>query len=284
MARNRHKTVLMVDDDMYLIEPQIDTLERDGYHVITARTGKSALKELQDRRGTIDVVTLDIMMPWDKSAQRLVSQRLTGWALAKRLKKEFPHIKLIGFSILGDESVIKWFEEFGAGYLQKPVRPIELLDAVHSAIYGKARRKPKCFIVHGHDEKSLKELIHVLRTDLGFKDIVILGEQASHGQTIIEKFEELVHTVDLAFVLLTPDDVGFSERVPKSAKRRARQNVIFELGYLYSHLYRKKGRVILLYAGELDLPSDISGLIYIDISQGIGNAKKQLRKELSIWL
>ncbi|NLX20892.1 MAG: nucleotide-binding protein [Phycisphaerae bacterium] len=80
----------------------------------------------------------------------------------------------------------------------------------------------------------------------------------SHGRTIIEKFEDVAETVDVVFVLLTPDDNIASPRAPNESKRRARQNVIFELGYFYAKLQRSGGRVILLYRGHIELPSGIS--------------------------
>jgi predicted nucleotide-binding protein len=107
-----------------------------------------------------------------------------------------------------------------------------------------------------------------------------LHEQPSLGRTILEKFEDEASNVDVVFILLTPDDATYDSTVPNSMKRRARQNVIFELGYFLSKLERKRGRVLLLYKGELELPSDIAGLIYIDITNGIESAGERIRKEL----
>ncbi len=63
-------------------------------------------------------------------------------------------------------------------------------------------------------------------------------------------------------------------------KHRARQNVILELGYFLGVLGRETGRVVLLYKGPLDVPSDLSGVVYIDISNGIEAAGEKIRKEL----
>lgn len=46
-------------------------------------------------------------------------------------------------------------------------------------------------------------------------------------------------------------------------------------------LGRDTGRVILLYSGPLDLPSDLSGITYIDISKGIASAAEEIRRELN---
>lgn len=59
------------------------------------------------------------------------------------------------------------------------------------------------------------------------------------------------------------------------------KNLIFEMGYFFGKLQRKKGRILLLYKSPLELPSDISGIIYVDISNGIESAGEYIRKQLS---
>lgn len=88
----------------------------------------------------------------------------------------------------------------------------------------------------------------------------------------------------MVFVLMTPDDIAFSPRMSNGKKRRARQNVIFELGYFYAQMQRTSGKIIVLHKGNLELPSDISGIIYIDITEGINSKKDSLHKELSEWI
>jgi len=79
--------------------------------------------------------------------------------------------------------------------------------------------------------------------------------------------------------LLTPDDSVWPSSATKSDKR-ARQNVILELGYFLGKLDRRTGRVLLLYKGELELPSDLNGVTYIDISNGIDSAGELIRREI----
>jgi predicted nucleotide-binding protein len=144
--------------------------------------------------------------------------------------------------------------------------------------------KPKCFIVHGRDETLKLDLKNYLQNSLALGEPVILHEQPSMGRTIIEKFEQEARNVDLVFVLLTPDDAMAKCTDDDSARRRARQNVIFEMGYFFAKLQRTTGRVVLLSKSKLELPSDISGLIYIDVSSGIEAAGETLRRELRPWL
>jgi len=146
------------------------------------------------------------------------------------------------------------------------------------------RQLAKCFIVHGHDDKAKLELKNYLQNSLGFDEPIILHEQPNLGRTIIEKLEDYADACDAAFVLLTPDDQVVAADKSNDTKRRARQNVIFELGYFLGIFGRESGRVFLLHKGPLELPSDLSGVIYIDISHGIDASGESLRKELKYVL
>jgi predicted nucleotide-binding protein len=61
-------------------------------------------------------------------------------------------------------------------------------------------------------------------------------------------------------------------------------NVIFELGYFLGLMKRYKGKVFLLKKGNIEIPSDLSGIIYIDISDGVISAREEIKKELQEWI
>jgi len=118
----------------------------------------------------------------------------------------------------------------------------------------------KVFIVHGHDEAALQGLARFIeRLRL---QAVVLREMPDQGQTIIEKFEN-ESEVAFAVVLLTPDDVGGKAESAPNSNARARQNVIFELGYFRGKLGR--GRVMLLKKGNPEIPSDLFGVLYTEM-------------------
>lgn len=120
--------------------------------------------------------------------------------------------------------------------------------------------KGKVFIVHGHDDHAKIETARFVEK-IKYQAI-ILHEQASGGRTIIEKIEEHAN-VAFALVLYTPCDLGHSINEPDNAKSRARQNVVFEHGYLIGRLGR--GKVCALIKDDIEIPNDISGVIYIKI-------------------
>ena len=89
--------------------------------------------------------------------------------------------------------------------------------------------KSRVFIVHGHDD-ALKNEVARFVEKFGLKTI-ILHEQASSGNTIIEKIEEHSN-VGFGIVLYTPCDVGAKSEKSPNLQLRARQNVVFEHGFL----------------------------------------------------
>jgi predicted nucleotide-binding protein len=132
------------------------------------------------------------------------------------------------------------------------------------------------FIVHGHDGE-LKEATARLIEKLGLLPI-ILHEQANKGRTIIEKFSDHAQAVGFAVVLLSADDEGKSRESSDPAKLRARQNVVFELGFFFGSLGR--GRVCAVYENGVDLPSDLQGVVYVPYDQGGRSWKYDVAKEI----
>ena len=117
-------------------------------------------------------------------------------------------------------------------------------------------RYEKVFIVHGHDHAA-RDTVENFVDNWGLTPIV-LDEQPNKGRTIIEKFEEQAGETSFAIALLTPDDVGASKKNRSDLKPRARQNVIFELGYFFKAVGRQ--RVCILYKEGVELPSDVQGV------------------------
>ena len=119
-------------------------------------------------------------------------------------------------------------------------------------------RSNKVFIVHGHDDAAKIEMARTLeRAGL---EAVILHEQADAGMTIIEKIEKYTD-VAFAVVLYTECDKGRAkEQDVNEEKYRARQNVVFEHGYLIGKLGRTQ--VSAFVKGDVETPGDISGVVY----------------------
>ena len=134
----------------------------------------------------------------------------------------------------------------------------------------------KIFIVHGHDEGSKYAVARFLeRLEL---EPIILHEGPNQGRTIIEKFEKY-SDVAYAVVLLTPDDLGGSKDDLDNLLPRSRQNVVFELGFFIGKLGRE--RICALYKGEVEIPSDFSGVLWIRMDVE-GGWQLKLAKEINV--
>lgn len=129
------------------------------------------------------------------------------------------------------------------------------------------------FVVHGHDEGAKQTVARFLE-QCGFV-AVILHEQADGGRTIIEKIEQYADVV-FAIVLYTPCDIG-REKNEKRGTPRARQNVVFEHGYLIAKLGRE--RVCALVKQGVQTPGDIAGVVYKPMDSA-GAWKTEILREM----
>lgn len=135
----------------------------------------------------------------------------------------------------------------------------------------------KIFIVHGHDENSRHELCNILKDEFKLEPIVMQTEPNKSLDTIISKFERLASDCSAAIVLFTPDDnVG--------TKKRPRQNVIFELGYFLGKFQEEHDRkIIVLKKGDLEVLSDISGVIYFEYNKSVKEVFLDLKQQFGHW-
>jgi len=132
----------------------------------------------------------------------------------------------------------------------------------------------RVLIVHGRNEEAKEKVARFLmKLQL---EPVLLDEQAARGRTLIEKFETQ-WPVAFVVVLLTGDDVGGPASEPRKLRPRARQNVIFELGFSIAKLNRE--RVCALYEEGVELPSDFHGVEYKPLDAA-GAWKAKLAREL----
>lgn len=148
-------------------------------------------------------------------------------------------------------------------------------DSADSADTPRQAASSAIFIVHGHDEE-LKQAVARTVEHLGFEPIV-LHEKPNRGRTIIEKFDDYSN-VGFAIALLSADDVartadGTEERF------RARQNVIFELGFFLGRLRRDRVAAIYRPHENFEMPSDYVGVLFIPYDDE-GAWRFKLAKEL----
>jgi predicted nucleotide-binding protein len=132
------------------------------------------------------------------------------------------------------------------------------------------------FIVHGHQD-AVRTQLRDICSGLQLNPIVLV-EQNDLGLTIIEKFEYYARNCSFAFVIMTPDDQ--TSGVDGKEQLRARQNVIMELGWFMAYLGRD--RVAILHQGELEIPSDILGVITMRFEQNVNELFTSISTRLKV--
>lgn len=131
----------------------------------------------------------------------------------------------------------------------------------------------KIFVVHGRDGNAETKVELFLR-HLQLEPIV-LHRLPNNGRHLLQKFTEEAAGASFAVVIMTPDDEG---GLPgQTPQRRARQNVVFELGFFIGAL--KTANVAALYVPGVELPSDFNGIGYIPFDE-TDKWKNDLAKEI----
>jgi len=274
--------ILIVEDDYFYAQRITEILEDHSVNVQVVRSAEDAIAT---DIGKFDGAIIDLMLPNDPAASGISNEEgrggfLTGVAVARRFLQKKPDLRITmlssGVETLEAEA---WASQRSVPFVSKADGYESLIRTLKQLKIVAGDEAPLSFIVHGHDSTAVLDLKNYIQNTLKWQEPIVLREQRSSGRTIIEKFEEYARTVDCVFVLLTADD-KVVESATNEEKRHSRQNVIFEMGFFYAALNRRSGRILLLHKGLLELPSDISGIVWIDISNGIQAAGEEIRKEV----
>jgi len=114
---------MIVDDDSNARDLLVATVRREGYRVIEATDGESALMFAREWRP--DAITLDVLMP-----------RMDGWAVLTAFKSDplLAEIPVIIVTVLADRGIAV---SLGAAkFLTKPVDRARLAATIRQHVYG----------------------------------------------------------------------------------------------------------------------------------------------------
>jgi DNA-binding NtrC family response regulator len=118
---NEINTVLIVDDDASLCDNLIDILEGDGYRAFSASSRSEAMKVAEERKPWLALV--DLKLP-DGAGTSLLYQ-------LKKIKSD--SLAIIMTAHADVDSAVEALEKGAFYYLQKPVKPAELVELVDLA-------------------------------------------------------------------------------------------------------------------------------------------------------
>lgn len=238
-------TLLLVDNERDFLKTRAELLEKEGYRVLTASTPSEVKQRLTGNR--IDLFITDVRLENDHD-----ENDMSGLILAKEIPSWIPKIILTNYPTVN--LVREAFHDIGAvDFITKEAEQPELFEAIHKAL------RRNVFVVHGHENEVLQTIITFLqKMDLR---PIILRDLPSGGQALIDKLEAAAN-VAFAVVLFTPDDVGGLQS-SESPTPRARENVIFELGYFLGKLGKQK--VCILHKANTSISSDYQGMPCVSI-------------------
>ena len=160
MAAEKKQKILIVEDNQENIDLLVYFLRPQGYELVTAKDGLSALEKVDE--GHPDIILLDIMLP-----------KMDGYEVCERLKtradtKFIPIIMLTALKELQDK--VKALEVGADDFLSKPFENVELLARVKSLLRLKE--------YHDELQHKNKELAHknasLLRMDKFKEDLINL--------------------------------------------------------------------------------------------------------------
>ena len=134
------KTILLVDDEQAFLEGLADALELEGYRILKARTGTKANEILARER--VDLVTVDVMMPYDEAPSEVPSQT-AGLQIISDIKHQHPQLDVFCISVVTDPATIIEIKKMGATFLKKGEVPLKtVLARIQSRLTGIAYRDP----------------------------------------------------------------------------------------------------------------------------------------------
>lgn len=285
--------ILLVEDDPAVSDHLRDSLikSRKGLEVHASLTVIECLTKLQEPQYDPVAVIVDLNLPSGVGGDEALGEiagDYKGFKLAKKIRAEYPHIKIFGMTSLMDRLMPEcecWFRESGdpetgIGVYHKHSQWVLLRHRIWKLT---GQPSPvKVFIVHGHDLSTRDEL-RSYAEDLNF-DVEILGEGLSQGRTWIERIEKSTNQASLAWVLFSPDEWGMPLRIDVTPRRRPRPNVLLECGYVLGAFGRLSSRVLLFQKGDVELPSDLDGIARVDLQGAVKDEHEKIVRELRPWL
>jgi CheY-like chemotaxis protein len=119
-----NETTLLVDDEDMIIEVGQGIIEKLGYEILIAKSGKEAIEIYKKNHDRIDMVILDMIMPG-----------MGGGETYDKLKEINPGIKVLlssGYSINGQASEI--LDRGCNGFIQKPFNVTDLANSIRKVL------------------------------------------------------------------------------------------------------------------------------------------------------
>ena len=109
--------VLVIDDDPHILSQMRHILEKQGYEILSAASGRAGMSLLRQQSPDLVIVDLELA---DANGLDLLAQ----------MKRERPQVPVIALSTASEVSVIAALRQGADDYLSKPIVPEEMAERV----------------------------------------------------------------------------------------------------------------------------------------------------------
>ena len=123
-ATNNGATILLAEDEGLLRELGETILRLHGYKVLTAPSAEELRSLVAESSDHVDLLLTDIVMPG-----------ITGQELVGIVKQRWPLVRILYMSGYSNEEIEGL--DGGAGFLQKPFTPGELMEKITEVLNGR---------------------------------------------------------------------------------------------------------------------------------------------------
>lgn len=222
--------ILVVDDEAYIVELVRFNLEKEGFKVLEAFDGSTALELVE--KHLPDLILLDIMLPG-----------MDGLEVCRRLKQDesFRSIPVIFLTARGEEiDTVLGLEIGGDDYIKKPFSPRELVARI------KARLRAINILAQEDQSKVLV-----------FKDLMVIPED----------FEAFIGDKKLD---LTPKEFELLSLMAMNQGKVFRREVLLEKVWGYEHSGDTRTVDVHIRHLRQKLQDDSMDPDYIETVRGVG--------------
>ncbi len=174
--------ILLVEDDSTLSMIVSETLQRDGFEVMTAGDGEDGLRKFT-RHGA-DLIIADVMMP-----------RMDGFEMGRRIRQLDRNVPLLFLTAKSEiEDIVEGFELGGNDYLKKPFKMLELIVRIKALLRRNVREEDNLFEIGAYTlDLSTQVLSH---KDNGGIELSLI-----EAKLLRELIVNVGHTVDASTMM-----------------------------------------------------------------------------------
>ena len=174
--------ILLVEDDLTLSMIVSETLQRDGFEVLTAGDGEDGLRKFT-RHGA-DLIIADVMMP-----------RMDGFEMGRRIRQLDRNVPLLFLTAKSEiDDIVEGFELGGNDYLKKPFKMLELIVRIKALLRRNVREEDNLFEIGAYTlDLSTQVLSH---KDNGGIELSLI-----EAKLLRELIVNVGHTVDASTMM-----------------------------------------------------------------------------------